>query len=46
MQTQCEYILHASIDASDDEDEDTNTHEEASHLLKKEIEVARSSTKI
>ena len=35
MQTQCEYISHASTDASDNRDEDINTYEEASHLLKK-----------
>ena len=29
MQTQCEYILHAYTDASDDEDEDANTYVEA-----------------
>ena len=41
MQTQCEYIPHAYTDASDDEDEDANTYEEAQPPSKKEIEVEK-----
>ena len=35
MQTQCEYISHASTDASDNRDDVINTYEEASHVLKR-----------